>query len=293
MIRWFGRIFFLLLVLAGAFCLAYPLYVLGEGESLVTWSSDSRLLSFIRGPGFAYEPRVFLFWDHSVSREDLRGLSQEVRIEYDLASGLFPKDSEEGSILARFEVNFSLEGEHSKKWFSSGGKAESARRKFLAGIFLSQLRARIEDEKNPNLTKEGLSAFFRKDSWPGIANSFPWLTLESVRILELRVPDPIVINNLFRNPNYLLAKKQEKLESLKKAELFLVQEEAKLSAAKNRWEAYRDFLKKNPEMKEFVLYESLGDKVEVILLPTESILGDPKALGKKKQQNARKPKEVE
>ncbi|EPG74710.1 hypothetical protein LEP1GSC058_1722 [Leptospira fainei serovar Hurstbridge str. BUT 6] len=292
MIRWIGRAFLFFLfggILVG---IVYPLYILGDGEALVTWSSDSRLLSFIRGPGLAYEPRVYLFWDHKILKEDLRSLSEEVKIAYDLSSGLFPKDSEEGTISADFEVVFSLDGEGAKKWFSAGGIAESARKKFLSGIFLSLLRSRIEDEKNLNLTKDGLSNFLRKEASIGVSNQMPWLRVESVRIIELQVPDPLVINNLLRNPNYLLAKKQEKLDALKKAELLLVQEEAKLTAAKHRWEAYRDFLKKNPEMKEFVLYESLGDKVEVILLPVDSILGDPKALGKKKQ-TARKPKEVE
>ncbi|EQA37229.1 hypothetical protein LEP1GSC047_4054 [Leptospira inadai serovar Lyme str. 10] len=292
MIRWIGRAFLFLLLGGILVGIVYPIYIIGDGEVLVSWSSDSRVSSFIRGPGFAYEPRVYLFWDHKVLKEELRSLSEEVQISYDLSSGLFPKDSEEGRILARFEVVFSLEGEGSKKWFSAGGISESSRKKFLSGIFLSLLRSRIEDEKNLNLTKDGLSNFLRKEASIGVSNQLPWLRVESVRIVELQVPDPLVINNLLRNPNYLLAKKQEKLDALKKAELLLVQEEAKLSAAKNRWEAYRDFLKKNPEMKEFVLYESLGDKVEVILLPVDSILGDPKALGKKKQ-TARKPKEVE
>ncbi|EQA43847.1 hypothetical protein LEP1GSC050_2038 [Leptospira broomii serovar Hurstbridge str. 5399] len=292
MIRWIGRAFLFFLLGGILVGVAYPIYILGDGEALVSWSSDSRLLSFIRGPGLAYEPRAYLFWDHKVLKEELRSLSEELQIAYDLSSGLFPKDSEDGTISARFEVVFSLEGEGSKKWFSAGGISEASRKKFLSGIFLSLLRSRIEDEKNLNLTKDGLSNFLRKEASIGVSNQLPWLRVESVRIVELQVPDPLVINNLFRNPNYLLAKKQEKLDALKKAELFLVQEEAKLSAAKNRWEAYRDFLKKNPEMKEFVLYESLGDKVEVILLPVDSILGDPKALGKKKQ-TARKPKEVE
>lgn len=44
-------------------------------------------------------------------------------------------------------------------------------------------------------------------------------------------------------------------------------------------------------MKEFLLYESLSDNVEVILLPSEMILGEVPS--SKKKKNSKRPKEVE
>ncbi|EMF70675.1 hypothetical protein LEP1GSC148_4615 [Leptospira interrogans serovar Canicola str. LT1962] len=56
-------------------------------------------------------------------------------------------------------------------------------------------------------------------------------------------------------------------------------------------EKTKDFITKNPDMKEFLLYESLSDNVEVILLPSEMILGEVPS--SKKKKNSKRPKEVE
>ncbi|PJZ68052.1 hypothetical protein CH373_04615 [Leptospira perolatii] len=290
MFRKFGKALFALALVVLVFAAIFPAYILGDGQVLVSWDQDSRLVTFIRGPGIAYEPGVFLFWERSVRKEELSSLSEEIEVKYDLASGLFPEGSEEGLLLGKMEVVFSLEGEGAKRWYSAtGGKSRS---KYLAGIFLSALRSRIEDVKDLNITQDRISNYFRNEAGPQILTENPWLKIESVRIIKLQTPDPIVISNILRNPNFILTKKLERIEALKKAEFFQLEEEGKLRVAQKRWEAYKDYLKKNPDMKEFVLYESLSDKVEVILLPMESILGNPMAF-RKKNQSTKKSKEVE
>ncbi|PJZ65709.1 hypothetical protein EHQ27_06880 [Leptospira wolffii] len=292
MFRKVGRALFILFILAGVAVLSYPVFLISEGEALVVWEKDGRLISFIRGPGFVYEFGVLQFWEKSVGKEPLHSLSSVLELEYDLSAGLFPEGSNEGKIKSRLDVSYRLEGEEARKWFSSGGRSEAGRTKYLSGVLVSRLRAAIEDEKTLNLTRDSISGFLRKDLGPEIGKELGWLKVESIRILSLDVPEPIVIANLFRNPNFILAKKSEKIEALKKAELYLIQEEAKLSASRKKWEQYKDFLKKNPDMKDFLLYDNIGDNVDVILLPSDSVFGDPKSLAKKKQ-SAPKPKEVE
>ncbi len=292
MFRKVGRALFILLILTGILGVSYPVFLISDGEALVVWEKNGHLTSFIRGPGFVYEPAVFQFWEKTVGKEFLQSLSTELEINYDLSAGLFPEGSDEGKIRAVLDVSFQLEGEEAKKWFSSGGIGEKTRTQYLSGFFKSQLRSAIEDEKTLNLTKDSISEFLRKEIGPRISKENVWLKIQSIRIVRLEVPEPIVIANIFRNPNFILAKKLERIEALKKAELHLIQEEAKLSASRKKWEQYKDFLKKNPDMREFILYDSIGDKVEVILLPSESVFGDPKSLAKKKQ-SAPKPKEVE
>lgn len=291
MFRKIGRALFILFILAGIVLVSYPFFFIKEGEALLVWEQDSKLVSFVRGPGFAYEPAVIQFWDKSVRKESLNSLALELEIHHDLSSGLFSEKSEEGKIRAKLDLSFHLEEEGSKKFFLSGGRTDQGRAKYLSNIFQSKLRAGIEDEKNINLNKDSISAFLRNDIVRILASEVPWLKIESVRIISLDIPDPILIANIFRNPNYILAKKLERIEALKKAESYSIQEEAKLAVSKKKWEQYKDFLKKNPDMKEFLLYDNIGENVDVLLLPSDTVFGDPKSLSKKK--SAPKPKEVE
>ncbi|TGL64103.1 hypothetical protein [Leptospira sarikeiensis] len=292
MFRKVGRALFILFIIAGILLISYPLFVIKEGEALAVWGSESKLISFVRGPGFVYEIGAAQFWEKSTEKESLNSLALQLEIQHDLSSGLFSEKSDEGKIKALLDVSFHLEGEESKKYFLSGGKTEAGRSKYLAGIFQSKLRASIEDDKNINLNKEAISSFLRTDLVRNLSQEIPWLKIESVRIIKLEIPDPILITNIFRNPNFILTKKLERIEALKKAELYSIQEEAKLAVSKKKWEQYKDFLKKNPDMKEFLLYDNIGENVEVLLLPSDTVFGDPKTLSKKKQ-SAPKPKEVE
>lgn len=292
MFRKVGKLLLILFILLGILGLSYPIFLINNGEALVVWARDGRFHSFLRGPGFVYEIGVLQFWDKSVSRETLDGQSLELDLRYDLSGGLFPEGSEEGKILSLLDVSFRLKGEDARKWFSSGGQSEKGRIRYLTGILQSELRTAIEDDKKLNLNRDAISEYLKKEIGPEITKKFGWLEIDSIRILKLEIPEPIVIANLLRNPNFILTKKSERIEALKKAELFLIQEEAKLNASKRRWEQYKEFLKKNPDMREFLLYDNISDKTEVILLPSESVFGDPKSLAKKKQ-TAPKPKEVD
>ncbi|TGJ98239.1 hypothetical protein EHQ53_00450 [Leptospira langatensis] len=292
MFRKVGRALFILCLLAGIGIVSYPVFLIHEKEALVVWGKDDRLISFIRGPGFVYQPEALQFWEKKVTKEPLSSLALDLDLNYDLSSGLFPDKSDEGRIRAKIDLSFHLEGEEAKKFFLLGGRSTSGQSKYVSALFLSKLRSAIEDDKNLNLNKDAISLFLRRDLGPALSKELGWLQVESVRILSLDVPDPILIANIFRNPNFILAKKLEKIEALKRAELHLIQEEAKLSVSKKKWEQYKEFLKKNPDMKEFLLYDNIGEKTEVILLPSDSIFGDPKTLSKKKQ-SAPKAKEVE
>lgn len=81
--------------------------------------------------------------------------------------------------------------------------------------------------------------------------------------------------------------------ALGKAEARKIEDDANTSALLKRLERTKDFISKNPDMKEFLLYESLADNVEVILLPSEMILGEIPSSKKKKTDAAKKSKEVE
>ncbi|XDD51493.1 hypothetical protein AB3N59_07090 [Leptospira sp. WS92.C1] len=292
--RFWAKLFWILIPGLLVSFLYFCLIPLKEGEAVLVVDGSEEILEFTSGPGYVFEWRTILPWKYQALRFATSSRVANANLSIDLASGLFPETSSEGKIKIRLEVRYSLEISKTPEFLEISGIQNEKISLYINKILYSILRKKTEEfALNPNSLKQNIDNYLKTDFSTEVLAEEKSLKAIAVRVLDLQVPEPVLITGIFRNQNLLLQRKLELVNALGKAEAHKIEEEAKTSAMIKRLEKTKDFVTQNPDMKEFVLYESLSENVEVILLPSEMILGEIPSSKKKKNGVVKRPKEVE
>ncbi|MCG6167557.1 hypothetical protein LFX25_06945 [Leptospira sp. FAT2] len=292
--RFWSKLFWILIFGSAATLLIFCIFPLKEGESLLVVDGSEEILEYTSGPGYVFEWKKLLPWQYQVLRFPVHARTASVTSDVDLSSGMFPESSSEGKVRFKLEIRYSLDPGKTPQFLEAAGIQEEKIRSYIQKIVYSILRKKTEEFLvNPNTLKTNLDNYLRTSFAADLLADEAALKTASPRILDLQVPEPALITGVYRNQNLILQKKLELVSALGKAEALKIEDDAKTSALLKRLERTKDFVHKNPDMKEFILYESLSDHVEVILLPSEMILGEIPSSKKKKNGNVKRPKEVE
>ncbi|EMM98968.1 hypothetical protein LEP1GSC021_2948 [Leptospira noguchii str. 1993005606] len=268
------------------------IHTLKERESLLVLDGSEELLDYTSGPGYVFEWKTILPWKYTVVRFPIFSKISNVVLNIDLSSGMFPENSPEGKIKISLEVRYSLYPNRAFEFLEAAGIRQEKIDSYIRKIIYSIVRKKVEEFlANPNTLKTNLDNYLRTKFSSELLSEEKTFQNLNLRILDLQVPEPALITGVYRNQNLILQKKLDLTTALGKAEAFKIEEDAKISSLLRRLEKTKDFITKNPDMKEFLLYESLSDNIEVILLPSEMILGEVPS--SKKKKNPKKPKEVE
>ncbi|RHX86275.1 hypothetical protein [Leptospira stimsonii] len=292
--RFWMKLFWILIPGLFATLLYFCLIPLKEGDALLVVDGSEEILEYTDGPGYVFEWKTLFPWKFQVLRFTLRNRVSNVHLSVDLSSGLFPESSPEGKVKIKLEVKYSLDGQEATEFLEIAGIRDEKISNYISKLLYSLLRKKIEEyQNNPALLKANLENYIKNELSSDLLKEEKPLKTLNLRILDLQVPDATLVNGIYRNQNILLQRKLELVAALGKAEALKIEEDAKTSALLKRLEKTKDFVTKNPDMKEFVLYETLSDHVEVILLPSEMILGEIPTSKKKKNGAVKRPKEVE
>ncbi|MBM9577371.1 hypothetical protein JWG45_09420 [Leptospira sp. 201903070] len=292
--RFWMKLFWILIPGLFATLLYFCLIPLKEGDALLVVDGSEEILEYTGGPGYVFEWKAILPWKFQVLRFPISSRVANANLSVDLSSGLFPESSSEGKIKIKLEVKYSLDSQRAPEFLETAGIQDEKISNYISKLLHSILRKKIEESlNNPALLKNNLENYTRNNLAVDLLGEEKTIKTLSLRILDLHVPDAALINGIYRNQNLLLQRKLELVAALGKAEALKIEEDAKTSALLKRLEKTKDFVTKNPDMKEFVLYETLSDHVEVILLPSEMILGEIPTSKKKKNGAVKRPKEVE
>ncbi|EJO69514.1 hypothetical protein [Leptospira kirschneri] len=268
------------------------IHTLKERESLLVLDSSEELLDYTSGPGYVFEWKTILPWKYTVVRFPIFSKISNVVLNIDLSSGMFPENSPEGKIRISLEVRYSLHPNKAFEFLEAAGIGQEKIDSYIKKIVYSIIRKKVEEFlANPNTLKINLDNYLKTNFSSELLSEEKTFQNLNLRILDLQVPEPALITGVYRNQNLILQKKLDLATALGKAEAHKIEEDAKISSLLRRLEKTKDFITKNPDMKEFLLYESLSDNIEVILLPSEMILGEVPS--SKKKKNSKKPKEVE
>ncbi|PJZ53425.1 hypothetical protein [Leptospira adleri] len=292
--RFWMKLFWILIPGLFATLLYFCLIPLKEGDALLVVDGSEEILEYTGGPGYVFEWKTLLPWKFQVLRFSRANRVSNVNLSVDLSSGLFPETSPEGKIKVKLEARYSLDGQGVPEFLETAGIREEKISNYISKLLYSILRKKIEEYlNNPAILKNNLENYIKVNLGADLLSEEKSIKTMSLRILDLQVPEANLINGIYRNQNLILQRKLELVAALSKAEALKIEEDAKTSALLKRLEKTKDFVTKNPDMKEFALYESLSENVEVILLPSEMILGEIPSSKKKKNGAVKRPKEVE
>ncbi|WP_061249199.1 hypothetical protein [Leptospira alstonii] len=290
--RFWTKLFWVLLSGSVAALLYFCIHPLKERESLLVVDGSDEILDYTSGPGYVFEWKAILPWRYGVIRFPIHSRLSDVGLNVDLSSGMFPENSPEGKVKVRLEVRYSLYSNKTFEFLEAAGIKKEKIDSYIHKILYSIFRKKVEEFiGNPNTLKSNLDGYLRSNFTADILADEKTFQTLNVRILDLQVPESAIIAGIYRNQNLLLQRKSDLVAALGKAEAYRIEDDAKTSALLKRLERTKEFLTKNPDMKEFLFYESISDNVEVILLPSETILGEIPS--SKKKKNAKRPKEVE
>ncbi|MDV6236839.1 hypothetical protein CH379_014515 [Leptospira ellisii] len=292
--RFWSKLFWILIPGLLAALLYFCVFPLKEGESLLVVDGSEEILEYTSGPGYVFEWKTLFPWKYGVTRFPISSRVSQIVSNVDLASGLFPESSSEGKARIQLEIRYSLDPNLVPRFLDASGVRDEEVSKYIGKIVYSILRKKTDEYlSNPGTLKQNLLSYLSYDFSKELIAEEPSFKNATVRVSDLQVPDPALISGIFRNQNLLLQRKLELVAALSKAEAIKIEEEAKTTAMLRRLERTKDFAVKNPDMREFLLYESLSENVEVILLPSEMILGEIPSSKRKKNGAVKKPKEVE
>ncbi|MBE8363936.1 hypothetical protein [Leptospira borgpetersenii] len=292
--RFWIKLFWILISGFFAALLYLCVHPLKEGESLLVIDGSGEILSYTSGPGYVFELETVFPWRYDVVRFSSHSRISNVGLNMDVSSGMFPENSPEGKIKIGLEVRYSLYSNQAFEFLEAAGITKEKIDSYIRKVLYSILRKKIEEFLvNPNTLKTNLEDYLKKDFSADVLSEEKTFQTLNLKILDLQIPEPALISGIYRNQNLLLQRKMELVFALGKAEARKIEDDANTSALLKRLERTKDFISKNPDMKEFLLYESLADNVEVILLPSEMILGEIPSSKKKKNGAAKKSKEVE
>ncbi|TGK30965.1 hypothetical protein EHQ12_06035 [Leptospira gomenensis] len=292
--RFWSKLFWIFVPGLLAALLYFCVFPLKEGDSLLVVDGSEEILEYTSGPGYVFEWKALFPWNYGVVRFPISSRVSQIITNVDLASGLFPESSSEGKARIRLEIRYSLEPDHVPRFLEASGVSDEKVSQYISKIVYSILRKKTDEYlSNPATLKQNLLSYLSSDFSKDLTAEETSFKSATVRISDIQIPDPALITGIFKNQNLLLQKKLELVAALSKAETIKIEEEAKTTAMLRRLERTKDFAVKNPDMREFLLYESLSDNVEVILLPSEMILGEIPSSKKKKNGAVKKPKEVE
>lgn len=292
--RFWTKLFWILIPGSFAALLYFCVHPLKEGESLLVIDGSEEILEYTSGPGYVFEWKTLLPWKYTVSRFQIGSRVSTANVNVDLSSGMFPENSSEGKIKVRLELRYSLDPNKVPELLEASGVRQEQIDSYISKILYSILRKKTEEFlTNTNSLKTNLDAYLRTNFSNDVLSDEKTFKTLNLRILDLQVPEPALITGVYRNQTLLLQRKTDLVAALGRAEAHKIEDDAKTSALLKRLERTKDFVTKNPDMKEFLLYESLSDNVEVVLLPSEMILGEIPSSKKKKNSNPKRPKEVE
>ncbi|ASV10869.1 hypothetical protein [Leptospira santarosai] len=292
--RFWIKLFWILVSGFVAILLYLCVHPLREGESLLVVDGSGEILSYTSGPGHVFEWETAFPWKYDVVRFSTHSRISNVGFNMDLSFGMFPESSPEGKIKIGVEVRYSLYANRAFEFLEASGIAKEKIDSYIRRVLYSILRKKVEEFLvNPNTLKTNLEDYLKTDFSADILSQEKTFQTLNLKILDLQVPEPALITGIYRNQNLLLQRKMELVSALGKAEVHKIEDDAKTSALLKRLERTKDFISKNPDMREFLFYESLADNVEVILLPSEMVLGEIPSSKKKKNGAVKKPKEIE
>lgn len=290
--RFWIKLFWVLVFGTLATFFYFCIHTLKERESLLVLDGSEELLDYTSGPGYVFEWKTIFPWKYTVVRFPIFSKISNVVLNIDLSSGMFPENSPEGKIKISLEVRYSLYPNKAFEFLEAAGIGQEKIDAYIRKVVYSVIRKKVEEFlANPNTLKTNLDNYLRISFSSELLSEEKTFQNLNLRILDLQVPEPALITGVYRNQNLILQKKLDLAIALRKAEAHKIEEDAKISSFFRRLEKTKDFITKNPDMKEFLLYESLSDNVEVILLPSEMILGEVPS--SKKKKNSKRPKEVE
>ncbi|EMM81632.1 hypothetical protein LEP1GSC037_1278 [Leptospira interrogans str. 2006001854] len=290
--RFWIKLFWVLVFGTLAAFFYFCIHTLKERESLLVLDGSEELLDYTSGPGYVFEWKTIFPWKYTVVRFPIFSKISNVVLNIDLSSGMFPENSPEGKIKISLEVRYSLYPNKAFEFLEASGIGQEKIDAYIRKIVYSVIRKKVEEFlANPNALKTNLDNYLRTSFSSELLSEEKTFQNLNLRILDLQVPEPALITGVYRNQNLILQKKLDLATALGKVEAHKIEEDAKISSLLRRLEKTKDFITKNPDMKEFLLYESLSDNVEVILLPSEMILGEVPS--SKKKKNSKRPKEVE
>ncbi|WP_016760781.1 hypothetical protein [Leptospira weilii] len=288
------KLFWILISGSVAVLLYLCIHPLKEGESLLVIDGSGEILSYTSGPGYVFELETVFPWRYDVVRFSTHSRISNVVLNMDVSSGMFPENSPEGKIRIGFEVRYSLYSNKAFEFLEAAGITKEKIDSYIRKVLYSILRKKVEEFLvAPNTLRTNLDDYLRTNFSADILSEEKTFQTLNIKILDLQIPEPALIAGIYRNQNLLLQRKMELVLALGKAEAHKIEDDAKTSALLKRLERTKDFISKNPDMREFLFYESLADNVEVVLLPSEMILGEIPSSKKKKNGAVKRPKEVE
>lgn len=264
------------------YIISKSLIQLGSGEALIISSSNSRWNRIILGPAWNIEYELFLPIPVEINRVRLNNRVSNINYKKDLSFGLseYSKIDTNLKIEGRlvysispesFEELYFLDPESDSNFSSLASElAQSILEKKVSQIYKSGMQLKQLEQE----TREYLDQKLFLDSKLEFQKQLPGIILKEVRIIKVTLPDEPIYQKVMSSKEDIIRIRMDKSIAALKGEAFAIEMMKRDDAYFNRLERTAQFLQKYPEMKDVVALEKLNEKVQILGIPPEKILGE-------------------